>query len=64
MKNEISDEIRQKRMPTYNIHPLILSRWSPRSMTGEDISAEMQEREIPSDRKPLKQIVMEGKFRK
>jgi nitroreductase len=25
----------QKRQPTYEINPLILNRWSPRSMTGE-----------------------------
>ena len=29
----------------------------------EDLSAELQEREVPSDRRPLSEIVMEGKFR-
>lgn len=29
----------------------------------EDLSKEMQEKEFPSDRKPLKEIVMEGKFK-
>lgn len=36
----VSDEITKCRKPTYPIHPLILSRWSPRAMTGEDISEE------------------------
>lgn len=35
---EISKEIKEHRKSDYNIHPLILSRWSPRSMTGEEIS--------------------------
>jgi hypothetical protein len=30
----------------------------------ETLPEPMQEREAPSDRKPLKEIVMEGKFRK
>ena len=30
----------------------------------EDLPKEMQERETPSTRKPLKEIIMEGKFRK
>ena len=30
----------------------------------EDLSKELQEKEAPSDRKPLKEIVMHGKFRK
>ncbi|MDE1867920.1 MAG: nitroreductase family protein [Thaumarchaeota archaeon] len=30
----------------------------------EELSAELQQREIPSGRKPLDEIVMEGKFRK
>ncbi|HEX7274313.1 MAG TPA: nitroreductase family protein [Nitrososphaeraceae archaeon] len=34
-----SDTERSRR-PTYPINPLILNRWSPRSMTGEDIDNE------------------------
>jgi nitroreductase len=30
----------RSRKPTYPINPLILNRWSPRSMTGEDIANE------------------------
>jgi nitroreductase len=30
----------------------------------EDLSAELQERETPSDRRPLSEIIMEGKFQK
>ena len=29
------------RTPTYDIHSLILNRWSPRSMTGEELTYEM-----------------------
>ena len=29
------------RTPTYNIHSLILNRWSPRSMTGEELADEV-----------------------
>ncbi len=35
-----SDEIKKHRHPTYPIHPLILNRWSPRSMTGEAMTEE------------------------
>jgi hypothetical protein len=27
----------ERRQSTYKINPLILSRWSPRSMTGEEL---------------------------
>jgi nitroreductase len=37
---------------------IAIGRKAPR----EHLSAELQEREYPSDRKPLKDIVMEGKF--
>lgn len=37
MKELLPPEIKQARKPEYPIHPLILSRWSPRSMTGESI---------------------------
>src|SRR5207244_9556227 len=30
----------ERRQSTYKINPLILSRWSPRSMTGEELSDE------------------------
>ncbi len=35
---EISEEIKANRTPDYPIHPLIFSRWSPRSMTGEELT--------------------------
>ena len=35
---KLKEEIKQNRKPEYDINPLILSRWSPYSMTGEEIS--------------------------
>jgi len=35
-----SDEITKHRKPTHPINTLLLSRWSPRAMTGEDITEE------------------------
>ena len=40
MKNPLPKEISETRTSEYPIHPLILSRWSPRSMTGEPITDE------------------------
>ena len=37
---KLSKEIIQNRKPEYQIHSLILGRWSPRSMTGGEISDE------------------------
>src|SRR3989338_7647285 len=37
---KVSDEVKNIRKPEHKINPLILSRWSPRSMTGEEISDE------------------------
>jgi len=37
---KLKEEIKQNRKPEYDINPLILSRWSPYSMTGEEISDE------------------------
>ena len=37
---KLSKEIIQNRKPEYEIHSLILGRWSPRSMTGGEISDE------------------------
>lgn len=36
--DELTDEVRRARRPGYEIHPIILSRWSPRAMTGEGLS--------------------------
>ena len=33
-----SEEVKDIRKPNYSIHPLILNRWSPRSMTGESMT--------------------------
>jgi nitroreductase len=33
-------EVQTKRMSEYSINPLILNRWSPRSMTGEELNDE------------------------
>ena len=38
--DNLSQEIKQNRKPNYPIHPLILNRWSPRSMTGEPLTDE------------------------
>jgi len=37
---KINNEVKNIRKPEHKINPLILSRWSPRSMTGEEISGE------------------------
>jgi nitroreductase len=38
LEKEKEDKIQtQTRQSTYNINPLILNRWSPRSMTGEEL---------------------------
>lgn len=38
MMDELTDEVRRARKPGYKIHPIILSRWSPRAMTGEGLT--------------------------
>lgn len=35
---KLEQEAKSKRKPSYPIHPLIFSRWSPRAMTGEAMS--------------------------
>ena len=40
MADAISPEIKKNRKTNYPIHPLLLNRWSPRAMTGEEISDE------------------------
>lgn len=40
MKDRLSPEVEQTRKPDYPIHPLILNRWSPRAMTGEELKDE------------------------
>lgn len=37
---KLSEEIQKARKPSYPINPLILSRWSPRAMSGEEITDE------------------------
>ena len=37
-EDKLTPEVQATRKPTYPIHPLILNRWSPRSMTGEEMS--------------------------
>ena len=37
---QIPKEVKQNREPGYDIQPLILRRWSPRAMTGEEMSDE------------------------
>jgi nitroreductase len=34
----LTPEVETCRKPTYNINPMILNRWSPRSMTGEELA--------------------------
>jgi nitroreductase len=38
MQHPFDEEVKKVRQNDYSIHPLILDRWSPRSMTGEEIS--------------------------
>lgn len=40
MTIKLSPDIKKHRKPTYEIHPFILNRWSPRSMSGEEMSDE------------------------
>jgi nitroreductase len=37
-EDSLRPEIQQSRKSDYPIHPLLLNRWSPRSMTGESLS--------------------------
>lgn len=37
MEHPFKNETSELRKSAYNIHPLILNRWSPRAMTGEEI---------------------------
>jgi len=39
-KEEIKPDVLAHRKPNFSFHPLILNRWSPRSMTGEEIGDE------------------------
>jgi len=38
MTDKLSKEVKENRKPEHDIHPAILGRWSPRSMTGEELS--------------------------
>ena len=38
MNDSLTEEVRQQRQPIYDVHPLIINRWSPRSMTGEELA--------------------------
>ncbi len=38
MDDALTEEVREHRTARYAIHPLIVNRWSPRSMTGEAMS--------------------------
>ena len=38
MNDSLTEEVREQRKTNYDIHPLIVNRWSPRSMTGEELS--------------------------
>lgn len=38
MTEKLSLEVKNHRKSTYSIHPLIFNRWSPRSMTGEEMT--------------------------
>lgn len=38
MNDSLTEEVRQARKPNYDVHPLIVNRWSPRSMAGETLS--------------------------
>lgn len=40
MSHPFEKEIKQYRTANYPIHPVLLNRWSPRSMTGESLSDE------------------------
>lgn len=35
---DVKDEVRVKRIPEHEVHPIFVNRWSPRAMTGESLS--------------------------
>lgn len=35
---DITEKIKEKRQPTYEVTPLIINRWSPRAMSGEELT--------------------------
>ena len=37
MNDSLTEEVRTRRKPNYDVHPLIVNRWSPRSMSGEEL---------------------------
>ena len=37
INKESAEHSQNKRQPTFQINPIILYRWSPRSMTGEEL---------------------------
>lgn len=40
MRHPFEEEVKKIRKTNYSVNPLILNRWSPRSMTGEEITDE------------------------
>lgn len=36
--DKLSEEIKQNRKPEYSINPIFVNRWSPRAMSGQEIS--------------------------
>lgn len=37
---ELAEEVQENRTPDYDVHPIFINRWSPRSMTGEPLTDE------------------------
>src|SRR5436189_5759858 len=40
LSDAVTEEVHANRKPSYEIAPLLLNRWSPRSMTGEPLTDE------------------------
>lgn len=40
MEDRVSEEVAARRKAAYPIHPLILNRWSPRAMSGDELTDE------------------------
>jgi len=38
--NELTEEVKKFRKPEFEVDPIFVNRWSPRSMTGEELSRE------------------------
>ena len=50
----------QRRQPEQALGRIFVERRSPRAMSGEALTGQLQARETPSERRPLTQSICEG----